>query len=118
MNPHVTAAIIIGFLVPAMAMLAGHWFPWKKLFGRELTRIQAYAYGTGWIVGVPCIVLAIWQEWLAIVVIIASTSGAALATLAAYALDTWAEQRHQLLDEQDRASYASLRNINQADSAD
>lgn len=118
MDAHTLLMTTIAFFVPAMAMLVGHWFPWRKLFGRELTRLQAYAYGVGWIVGVACIVLAIWQDWFAIAVIIASTSGAALATLSAYALDTWAEQRHKLLDEQDKAAYAGLRNINQTDSAD
>lgn len=118
MDVHLAIVVGIAFSVPFMAMLAGHWFPWRKLKGSDLTRIQAYSYGTAWIVGFPVIIYVIWQQWDTIAVLVAATAGAGLATLLAYAADAWMEQRHRLLDEQDKAAYATTRGHESVDLAD
>lgn len=116
MEIHMLTTIILCVLIPAMGIYAGHWFPWRKVAGRDLTRIEAYIYGTAWVVGVPLIFMSIWQEWLAVGVIVAAVGGAGFATVSAYAIDGWAEQKHRLLDEKDKAQYANYRTrANEAD---
>lgn len=111
-------AILLALIIPALAMFAGHWFPWRKAIGRDLTRLEAYAYGVGWIVGIPCIIFAIWQQWNAIAVVIVAAGGAGAATLSAYAIDNVIEQRHRYLDEQDKSNHAGHRNTDSIDLAD
>lgn len=38
-------------VVPAAALLAAHWFPWRKAIKRDLHRLEAYTIGTSMIVG-------------------------------------------------------------------
>lgn len=49
-------------LVPALAMLAAHWFPWRVFLGRDLGRIECYAWGTAWIVGVATATMRLSQR--------------------------------------------------------
>lgn len=39
-------------IVPGLAMAAAHWFPWRAVLGRDLNRLESYAWGCAWIVGI------------------------------------------------------------------
>jgi hypothetical protein len=38
--------LAVGGILTTLILLVGHWFPWRDWLGRELTRIEAYVYGT------------------------------------------------------------------------
>lgn len=83
-----------GLILTALLLLVGHWLPWPK----KLPRLLAYAYGVG------CILLGLavwllpadWRTWLGIG---AFCAAGGLATLAAYAYDTW--RNHEILKSHD-----------------
>lgn len=116
MSEHVIYLLAIS--LPALGILAGHWFPWRKVIGKELTRVQAYSYGVFWIVLVPCVVMLAQGEIGHVLLLLTSVAAAGLATIGAYAVDIWTETRHRLLDERDRANYAAVRDTKPADLAD
>lgn len=94
-------------VLAAALILAGHWFPWRLLLGRELHRLEAYAYGVGVFLLVAGLALAATGNYtgLAIVAVVWAAEG--LATVGAYAIDHWAKQRHALQDAKERAEYAA-----------
>lgn len=77
----------VACLISALVLLAGHWFPFRKLFRRELPRIPSYIYGVLAII-TPAIVLwsargeqrAAWELfWISV--------SAGVAVAGAYLLD-------------------------------
>lgn len=95
------------FILAAALILAGHWFPWRLLIGRELHRLEAYAYGVGVFLLVAGAGLASVGYWSALVIVGAVWLAEGLATVGAYAIDHWAKQRHALQDAKERAEYAA-----------
>lgn len=87
-------------IVPALAMLAAHWFPWRAFLGRDLSRIECYAWGTAWIIGVASAVMRmsrhigapVTPEEAARIAELSAVS-AGTATIAAYIIDDWGTQR-------------------------
>lgn len=93
--------VVASITLPFLAIWAGHWFPWRKLLGRDLRRPEAYAYGVICVVGMPLIIMALNGDWFPALLITASTLGAGIATLLAYGVDAWAEMRHRAKDLED-----------------
>ena len=90
--------LLIGLILPFLAIWAGHWFPWRKLIGRDLSRPEAYIYGVTCIIGVPIVILIAYHLWFPVLLVSAGVVGAGAGTLSAYAIDTWAEMRHRNID--------------------
>jgi hypothetical protein len=93
-------------VVPAATMAAAHWFPWRRVFHRELHRLEAYACGTTAIVGTAALTIAHSEgdrgDHSTMLLVAAASAGAT--TLLAYALDKFVQQRARLarlLAEQD-----------------
>ena len=93
---------ILTAIVVALAMVAGHWFPWRYYTGRDLSRVGAYVYGTSWMVGVPLIICLLLGQVEIAGLFAASATAAGLATLIAHRMDETRERRHRELDEQER----------------
>lgn len=74
---------------PAATMAAAHWFPWRRILGRDLHRLEAYAIGTATIVGTATAAIlhsdGDSNDAAAMLVLAAGSAGAA--TAAAYAID-------------------------------
>lgn len=86
---YVITATLNGF-----AMAIGHYFPWPKLLGRELSRPECYIYGTLWSAGLPTLFLVIADQrqihvrpivWAGLYVVALISAG--VVTLAAYQFD-------------------------------
>lgn len=87
----------IAITMPGLAMMAGHWFPWPRILGRDLARPEAYIYGTTWIVGLPTLLLVaaafgnVHGHLLIFAgLYLAALASAGIATLAAYIIDNLA----------------------------
>jgi hypothetical protein len=95
-------------LLPACLILAGHWFPWPLLLGRQLHRLEAYLYGVSCIM-LPATALALYlpsaREVLAVFWIAAGAAG--LATLTAWGVDRLIAYIHSLRDQVDEAQHAN-----------
>ena len=50
-SPIYLLLVAVAAVVPGLAMMMAHWFPWRALLGRDLGRLECYAWGTAWIVG-------------------------------------------------------------------
>jgi hypothetical protein len=98
---------LIVFFMAAVVILAGHWFPWRSMLGRKLSRLEAYAFGSMAMVAPAVGALVAMGEAAAAWVIVAGTAGAGLATLGAYGVDKLIAMRHELLDAKDAAAYAT-----------
>ena len=94
-------------LLPACLILAGHWFPWPSLLGRQLSRIEAYVFGVSCIM-LPATALAVnvteaqtvvWLYWTAAI-------AAGIATIGAWAIDRLIAYIHGLRDQIDEARHA------------
>lgn len=91
--------------VPASVMLAAHYIPWARFFGRKLPRPAAYAIGlltillvvTGawWGTGEPAAAIIVGWFW-------AASTSAGLATGLAYLVDSAVERNHRREDEIER----------------
>lgn len=99
--------IAIAILVPAALILAGHWFPWPSVFGRQLSRLEAYVFGVAVIYAMPLALYAYAGDkaQLAVLFIVACVS-AGTATFAAWGIDILVERYHKLQDAQDAAEHA------------
>ena len=45
-------------VIPMLVLGIAHWFPWKKILGHDLHRLEAYAIGTATIVGTAAVAIA------------------------------------------------------------
>jgi len=106
METHLYLSVLLCAVVAVFAILAGHWFPWKLVIGRELTRIEAYAYGTACIVTLPVVIMLTLSMVAAAMMLMASTLAAGAATVGARAFDRYTETRHKNMDLQRRLNYA------------
>lgn len=102
-------AIGISVTVAALLILAGHWFPWRKLWKGGLHPLGAYIFGVICILTVPLIVLYLRGAAFYAQLLLASASAAGLATASAYGIDAIIELRHKYADEKERADAASRR---------
>lgn len=93
---------LVAGLVPGLAMLSAHWFPWRTVLARDLHRAEAYTYGVGWIVGVAggCMRLAERTdtqlsppECARLLEVSALSAG--ICTVLAYAIDGWTQERKE-----------------------
>ena len=90
-------------------ILIGHWFPWRSLLGRELHRLEAYAYGVAVILIATAIPLILAGDYFALAALLVAASCAGTATLAAYAIDGLIAARHARLDVEDAQEHAAKR---------
>lgn len=87
-------------IVPGLAMAAAHWFPWRAVLGRDLNRLESYAWGCAWIVGIAAAAMRLSSridaplspDQSARAVEIAAVSAGA-ATVAAHLVDDWTAHR-------------------------
>ena len=54
-----SAPLLDTALLASLSIAALHWFPWRRLTGRKLPRLIAYAMGVAVILGAPS--LAYWR---------------------------------------------------------
>ena len=89
-------------IVPGLAMLAAHYFPWRALLGRDLGRIECYSWGTAWIMGISTAGMRISArlgqplppaDCARLVELSAVSAG--VCTVAAYAIDHWSGLRRR-----------------------
>lgn len=102
-------AILAAIAVASLAILAGHWFPWRKIWRGGLHPLGAYAFGVLCIVAVPLAVFVARGAEFEARLLLASAAAAGLATLVAYGIDALIELRHRLRDEKERADAAIRR---------
>lgn len=100
------AFFALAIIAPALAMFAGHWFPWRKVLRRDLYPVESYIYGVAWILAVPLAALLYAGMWGYAALLAGAAASAGAATLGAYAVDHWTETEHKLLDAEDRVRYA------------
>lgn len=84
-------------VLPGTAMAAAHWFPWRRLFGRQLHRLEAYGIGTAAIVGTAAAAMrnsdGDGKEHAGLLVTAAASAG--VATVIAWAVDAFIEVRSE-----------------------
>ena len=102
-------AIGIAVTVAALLILAGHWFPWRKLWKTGLHPLGAYVFGVICILSVPVTVMYLRGAVFYAQLLLATAFAAGLATAAAYGIDAIIELRHKYADEKERADAASRR---------
>ncbi len=99
--------ILIACCVPAAIILAGHWFPWPSVLGRQLSRLEAYAFGVATIYVVPLALFGyVTDQTQMMAIFLISATSAGVATLAAWGIDQLVERYHRLQDEKDAAESA------------
>lgn len=99
--------ILLAIVPPFLAMLAGHWFPWRYVFGRNLRPLEAYAYGVSWIVAAPLMVMFAQDAWLYLLLLLGGVAGAGAGTMIAYAVDRAAKTHHEMMDAKDENAHAA-----------
>lgn len=86
--------------LPAASMAAAHWFPWRRVFRRELYRLEAYTIGTTAIVGTAAIAIANsdgdGHDHSRMLLLAAGAAG--LTTLVAYTVDQFVNLRAEIAD--------------------
>jgi len=102
-------AIGMAVTVAALLILAGHWFPWRKLSKTGLHPLGAYIFGVLCILTVPVIVMYLRGAAFYAQLLLATAFAAGLATAAAYGIDAIIELRHKYADEKERADAANRR---------
>lgn len=87
-------------IVPGLAMMMAHWFPWRAVLGRDLGRLECYTWGTAWITGTAGAVMRLSDRVGAPLgpgdsarAMETAALSAGVATIAAYALDLWSDSR-------------------------
>jgi hypothetical protein len=93
-------AIAAGF--SALVIFGAHYFHWRTYLHRDLYRSEAYIIGLLAILIPITFVLAIWQDWSAILLLAACAGAAGITTLAAKAADKATQDRNELLDRRQR----------------
>lgn len=76
-------------ILPAALLSAAHWFPWERVRGKTLRRLETYSIGTAAIVGTAGLAILLsdgTREDHATMLGIATASAGGL-TFAAYAID-------------------------------
>lgn len=75
--------------VPTVTLALAHWFPWRRVIGHDLHRLEAYAIGTATIVGTAATAMAGSEgDGKDHALLLTTTAAAAgLTTLAAWAID-------------------------------
>ena len=102
--------VVVGSL-SALAILAGHWFPWRRLLGRDLHRTEADTYGVTSICAPVLAAFALASEGWTARVLACAVLGACLSTLASKALDAAIERVHRIKDLEDRLSYGKSERV-------
>jgi hypothetical protein len=97
-------------VVPAGLMAAAHWFPWRKVLGRDLKAMECYAVGTTIMFGTSMAVMSLSEgdKDDHIVMVALSCAAGGVATLAAYDIDDRLAKRAELADK--TAQLEALRN--------
>lgn len=80
---------VICTALPAIAMIAAHWFPWRRVMHRDLHNLERYAIGTSVIVGTSSIAISVSDgdrnDHACMLLLAAGAAGAA--TALAYIVD-------------------------------
>jgi hypothetical protein len=95
-------AIFLAALITFLTLLVEHWFPWRMLIRRELTKLETYTLGTLAITLPQIGILLYWdaqQEALAMGVIVIAGG---LAVLGAYGIDRWMEDHRSAEEAEER----------------
>lgn len=87
--------------VPALAMTAAHWFPWRQTLARDLHPLEAYAIGTAGIVATAAAVIAADREGDGnqhAALLLTAAAAAGVATLSAWLWDDLLTLRLQIVE--------------------
>lgn len=97
-------------IVAALALLALHWLPWRKLLGRKLPRPAAYILGT---LAMALPLTGLYTAWGLVWPVVAQwavVAGSGVAVLGAYLFDAWLHQRQARKEAEEREK-AMLREV-------
>lgn len=89
-------------LVSMLLISLLHWFPWKALLHRDLHRLEAYAAGLFAILAPSLTVLWSRGDYDAIIIILACTIAAGVATITAKSIDKIIDYRNEIHDRRNR----------------
>lgn len=85
-------------IVPAATLAAAHWFPWQRVFKRDLHKLEAYTIGTTAIIGTAAIAISNSDgdrhDHSRMLLLAAGAAGAT--TLVAYAVDEFVRLRGEI----------------------
>ena len=87
-------------------ILAGHWFPFRKGFRRDMHRVEAYTYGVLGIIVPTLIAYRIAGTRDAAAILVTATVSAGAATVGSKAVDMAIEYSHEVADLKERLTYA------------
>ena len=90
----------------ALWILAGHWFPFRKGFRRDMHRVEAYTYGVLGIIVPTLIAYRIAGTRDAAAILVTATVSAGAATVGSKAVDMAIEYSHEVADLKERLTYA------------
>lgn len=99
MNGNVRVLTGVCATLPAATMAAAHWFPWRRLFRRDLHKLEAYTIGTTAIVGTAAIAISASGDGSGHVhsrMLLWAAGGAGITTLVAYAVDEFIRLRGEI----------------------
>jgi hypothetical protein len=105
----------VAILLPSALIVAGHYFPWTKTLNRELSKVEAYIYGTLAINGTVCLILLALEilslsirPSMAMALIMIAVASAGITTMVLYKYDESLEMRHRLMDAEERQNERRL----------
>ena len=78
--------VIIGS-VAAVSQLAAHWFPWRRLFKKELPRVLAYIIGTACMMTPVIVYMTLKGMFESLTILITAVIFSGTAVMAGYAVD-------------------------------
>ena len=83
-------------------ILAGHWFPFRKGFRRDMHRVEAYTYGVLGIIVPTLIAYRLAGTKDAAAILVTATASAGAATVTSKAIDAAIEYSHAIDDMKER----------------
>ncbi|NSW52180.1 MAG: hypothetical protein HPY85_06725 [Anaerolineae bacterium] len=80
----VSAAIMSGLILGI-----GHWFPWEAWLKRRLPRLLSYGYGLVAVLVPASLVMAIYEQWIALAAVWGCAVVGGLTVVGGYGLDSF-----------------------------
>lgn len=92
--------------ISALALAFGHYFNWRGLLGRDLTKIESYVYGTAWLHAPMSVYLWLAGYSQAVIVQWAVIAVAGAMLMVCYWVDSWIRHRNGRIDAEEREQQA------------
>jgi hypothetical protein len=94
--------ILITGLISALALIGGHYFPWRLLIGRKLPRIPSYIYGVLSIALPASGYMLLSGQWCSALALWSSIAAGGMAVIGCYWLDGKLEEFNRRREEVER----------------